>query len=120
MTEITREIVHRYYKAWASQDRSEVRALLNDQLEFASPQESYESADAFLDACWKYSEGLTGVQFSKEVYEDGDAFVILLWSNEDGSSFADAEYLQVAQEKIKQIVVINNDPSFRAQVSWQK
>jgi hypothetical protein len=118
--EITREIVRRYYKAWASQDRGQVRALLNDQLQFSSPQETFESADAFLEACWKYSEGLTSVQFTIEVYEDSEAFVILLWSNEDASGFTDAEYLQVDQGKVKRIVVVNNDPSFGAQVNWHR
>ncbi|MGD9094003.1 MAG: nuclear transport factor 2 family protein [Anaerolineales bacterium] len=119
MKEITREIVRCYYKAWASQDRSEVRALLHDRLQFTSPQETFDSADAFLGACWNYSEGLTGVQFAIEVYEDSEAFVILVWFNEVGSGFTDAEYLQVGREKIKRIVVVNNDPSFGAQVNWR-
>jgi len=113
---ITREIVHRYYKAWASQALREVQALLHNQLNFASPQETFDSANEFLEACWKYSDGLTGVQFNTEVYENREAFVILQWSYEDGSSFVNAEYLQVDQEKIERIVVVNNDPSFGQQV----
>ena len=92
--------------------RKKVRELLHAQLEFTSPQDRFDSADAFLSACWRYSTGLAGVQYVKEVYEGDRAFVILRWQNQDGSTFADAEYLEAHGGKIVKIVVVNSDPTF--------
>jgi hypothetical protein len=107
-----RKIVHGYYEAWAARRRDDVRVHLADQLVFRSPQDSFDSADAFLSACWKYSSALVGVEFAEEVYDGNKAFVILRWMSEDGSSFADAEYLWVEEGKVSKIVVVNNDSSF--------
>jgi hypothetical protein len=107
-----RDLTHRYYTAWAAQHRERARELLHRELVFTSPQDHFDSADAFLSACWTYSSGLAGVRFVKEVYEGGRAFVILRWLNEDGSSFVDAEYLESACGRITRILVVNNDPLF--------
>jgi hypothetical protein len=107
----TRDLVHRYYEAWAAQDRQAVRSLLDNHLVFVSPQDRFESADAFLSACWRYSDGLRGVEFVKEVYDEHQASVILRWSMEDGS-FAGAEYVRVLGDRIVEILVVNNDPAF--------
>jgi ketosteroid isomerase-like protein len=111
-SESTRQVVHRYYEAWAGQDREEVRSTLSDDLVFRSPQDAFSSADEFPNSCWKYSKGLSGVDFLKEVYMEDQAFVVLDWHSEDGSHFADAEYARVKNAKICEILVVNNDPSF--------
>ena len=113
MTEINRKTtIHRYYNAWASQDYDTVREVLHNKLRFISPQDSFNSTEEFLSECWKYSKGLTDVRFIHEVYQDTTAFVILLWIMEGGSRFADAEYVELDNDKIKHILVVNNDPSF--------
>ena len=106
------ELIHLYYEGWATQNRSQVRDLLEDELLFTSPQDRFESAESFLSTCWKYSTGLAGVRFVAEIFEEDEAFVILRWLNEDGTSFADAEYVRVAGGRISEILVVNNDPSF--------
>ena len=107
-----KNITYRYYKAWVAQDRERVRELLHADLEFTSQQDCFDSADSFLSACWRYSTGLTGVHFVKDVYQENRAFVILRWLIEDGSTFAGAEYLEATGDKIKKIMVINNDTRF--------
>lgn len=107
-----KEIVHRYYQAWAAQRQDAVRDLLADNLIFRSPQDAFNSADLFLSDCWKYSSALTGVVFREEVYDGNKAVVVLQWTNADGSTFTDAEYLHVEAEKIQKILVVNNDTSF--------
>ena len=109
-------LTHRYYEAWASRDRECVRESLHAALEFTSPQDRFDSADSFLSACWIYSQGLASVRFEKEVYDGNRAFVILRWLNEDGSTFASAEYLESIAGKIKTILVVNNDPRFEKQI----
>jgi ketosteroid isomerase-like protein len=111
-----RDTVHRYCQAWAARDRARVRQLLQDRLTFTSPQDSFDSADCCLSACWHYSTGLAGARFVPEVYEEDRAFVVLQWSNEDGTTSVDAEYLEMAGGKIKRILVVNNDLHFEGLV----
>ena len=59
---------------------------------------------------------LAGVRFVKEVYEADQAFVILQWENEDGSTFAGAEYLEFKDGKIKEIIVVSNDPQLDTRI----
>lgn len=98
-----KDITYRYYKAWAAQDRERVRELLHADLEFSSQQDCFYSADSFLSAFWRYSTGLTGVRFVKEVYQENKAFVILRWLIEDGCTFAGAEYLEATGDKIEKM-----------------
>jgi hypothetical protein len=106
------EIVRLYYEAWAMQDRAGARRLLHDELRFTSPQDTFGSAEEFLSACWRYSTGLAGVRFIRKICEGDQAFVIVRWINEDGSTFAGAEWLKVTDGTITEILVVNNDPSF--------
>jgi len=107
-----KDITHRYYEAWAARDQERVREVLHAELVFTNPQDSFDAADSFLSACWRYSTGLAGVRFVKDVCEEDRVFVILQWLNEDGSTFADAEYLEFSNGKMKEIVVFNNGPLF--------
>jgi len=116
MSSPTRDTVHAYYQAWAAQNKDEVRTLLADELTFISPQDRYEGADAFLDCCWQYSKGLTGVSFLHEIYDGDRAFVILIWSMADGKAFAGAEYVRVKDSSMAEILVVNNDPKFTEMV----
>jgi hypothetical protein len=106
------DVVHGYYRAWAERKRAQAQDLLHDDLVFVSPQDTFSSSASFLSKCWKYSAGLAGVEFVTEVYQGDSAFVILRWLNEDGTSFADAEYLRVVHGRIAEILVVNNDPAF--------
>jgi len=107
-----KNIVHQYYEGWTEQDLEKSRALLSDDLTFRSPQDKFTSADEFIVRCGHFSEGLKGVQYKKEVYSKDEAFVILEWEMEDGSCFMDAEYLRIENDKIKEIIVVNNFPEF--------
>jgi hypothetical protein len=108
----TKDTVRGYYEAWAAQDREAVRSQLDSALSFRSPQDSFESAEAFLSACWRFSSGLKGVSFVTEVYDDARAFVVLRWLNDDGSTFEDAEYVEVSDGVISRILVVNNSAEF--------
>lgn len=111
-----RETVREYYEAWAGGDRERVRALLADDLDFRSPQDRFAGAEAFLECCWQYSEGLTGVEFVRELYEGDRGFVVLRWRTE-GGSFYDAEYVRADGGKLREILVVNNSPEFGKLVS---
>jgi hypothetical protein len=108
----TRELIQAYYNAWANQDRDSVRDLLADDLDFRSAQDRFNQADEFLNACWRFSDGIVGVNYLREIYSQDKAFVVLNWMYADGSCFIDAEYLCISSEQVCEILVVNNSPSF--------
>lgn len=107
-----RDIVHRYYEGWATHDLGVSRKLLSDSLVFRSPQDIFKDADAFLRECGHFGEELTGVDYLIEVYAEDEAFVILEWGMGEGQSFIDAEYLRIQDDRIAEIIVVNNSPDF--------
>ncbi len=110
-----RDLCRRYYEAWAAGDRETVRNCLHENLSFASPQDRYDSAEAFLSQCWRFSEGLTGVRVVEEVHEGNRSFLILRWLARQGE-FMGAEYVEHAEDRITRIIVVNNDPAFGSMV----
>ena len=74
-----------------------------------SPQDQFTSADDFLNTCWTLSNGLTGVTYKKSVLANHEAFVILEWETETGR-FVGAEYVRIVNEKIVEVIVVNNSP----------
>jgi len=107
-----KKIVHQYYDRWAARDLNKSRVMLSDDLVFRSPQDKFTNADEFIEQCGHLSEGLKSVQYKREVCSENEAFVILKWEMEDGRCFTDAEYLLIENDKIKEIVVVNNFPEF--------
>jgi hypothetical protein len=118
-TRSIKTVVHDYYDAWVNQKRDGVRDLLGDNLVFKSPQDTFLTADEFLGKCWVYSRGLKEVHYLREIYSEDQAFVILLWEMDDGSRFADAEYIRVRKGMITEIFVVNNSPDFAELVEEQ-
>jgi len=51
-----KDIIAIYYNSWVINDKPSAREQLADDLLFRSPNDSFDSADAFMDACWQFSE----------------------------------------------------------------
>ena len=109
-------IVKTYYESWVNQDLKSARSLLADNLNFVSPQDHFQSAEAFLSACGHYAEGIDRVEYRREVFTGNQAFVICEWFDTAGGSMASAEYLTVKDGRITEILVINNYGNFMEQL----
>ena len=103
-------VARSYFEAWAKGDQDTVRALLAEDVDFISPQDHFVRADDFLADCWRYSDGLNGVVCMKEVTDGDQVFMILDWHMADGARFVSAEYVQVVDGRIQEIIVVNNSP----------
>ena len=106
-------VVARYYTAWVRRDWALARAVLADDVQFRSAQEQLDNVEALFQVCWPNGERLVGVRFLKRVYSDEEAFVILEWTDDDGGTVVGAEYLRVADGKIVEIMIVNNDPALQ-------
>ncbi len=98
-----KEIVYDYYLSWVNNDREKVQSLLDPNLKFRSPKDSYESADAFLENCWKYAEGFNVFNVKHEVYDVECCYVVY------GSiDFCCGDLLKIRNGKIYEIYVTFN------------
>ncbi len=103
MSTNAKDIIRRYYDAWAASDRDAARAFLQDDLKFRSPQDSFDSADAFLDACWQYAESFGGVDMLQDVYEPDKAYIAYRLNE-----FTVAEFHKIRDGKIAEVYVTMN------------
>lgn len=98
-----KEIIYDYYLGWVDNDRGKVRSLLDSNLKFRSPKDSFETADEFLEKCWKYAEGFDVFNVQHEVYGEDCCYVVY------GSiDFCCGDLLKVRDGKIYEIYVSFN------------
>ncbi len=72
----TRRVVEAYFAAWTTNRVREARALLADDLKFAGPSASYDSADAFEPALLKFAAMTKGARVI-DLIVDGDRAALL-------------------------------------------
>lgn len=61
------ETAKQYYEGWETSNKELLK--LSPALKFTSPDDSFSSADEFLNACWKHS----GMEFQNKIFlSDGD------------------------------------------------
>jgi hypothetical protein len=72
----TREIVDRYYAAWASKDLPTVRSLLHDDLSFRGPIDTFTNAADYLASIQQLFAIVQGVQPQKVFVDGQDACTI--------------------------------------------
>jgi hypothetical protein len=105
-TSDTREIVDRYYAAWAGKDLPTVRSLLHDDLSFHGPIDTFDNADDYLASVQQLFAIVQGVQ-PRKVFVDGqDACTIydLITATPAGTAPV-AEWITVKGDKIAAIRV---------------
>jgi len=71
-----KDIISIYYNSWVINDKACAREQLIDNLLFRSPNDRFDSADAFMDACWQFSEFFTEFNLLHQVYEENKAYII--------------------------------------------
>ena len=98
-----RDIIRAYYDAWEASDRETARALLQDDLKFRAPQDSFNSADDFFAACWQYADNFSGMKMLQEVYEADKAFIAYAFGD-----FTVAEFHRLRDGKIAEVYVTMN------------
>ncbi|MHA2098908.1 MAG: hypothetical protein ACW99A_09485 [Candidatus Kariarchaeaceae archaeon] len=106
------EIVHTYYGNVIDVNITNFEKLLPEKFIFKSPQDQLRSREDFIRVCTPYMEGLSGVNFVKEVYSSEEAFLVLEWVSDDGEKFHSAEYLRISNGSLTEIIIINNNPDF--------
>jgi hypothetical protein len=106
-TNETRDIVDRYYAAWASKDLSAVRSLLHDVLSFRGPIDTFDKADDYVKSIQQLFAIVQGVQPQKLFVDGQDACTIYdLVTSTPAGTVPVAEWVTVEGAKIAAIRVI--------------
>jgi hypothetical protein len=102
----TRQIVDRYYAAWASKDLPAVRSLLHDDLSFHGPIDTFNNADDYLASIQQLFAIVKGVEPRKMFVDGQDACTIydLITATPAGTAPV-AEWVTVKGDKIATIRV---------------
>jgi ketosteroid isomerase-like protein len=99
-----KDVVDRFLSAWSSKDFSTARALLQDNLSFKGPFDSFDTADDYMRAITQLAAIVTGVE-TRKVFVDGqDVCVIydLVTATPAGTAPV-AEWHQVRGDRIATI-----------------
>lgn len=94
------EIIKEYYDGWLGSDREKALSFLADNLKFRSPQDNFDSAKAFLDKCWEFSENFNKMEIEHAVYGPDSAYIVYL-----GNGFCCGELIKVRGGKISEVYV---------------
>lgn len=96
----SKTIIKKYFDGWVRDDKDKVRFYLADGLKFRSPEENYDSADSFIEACWKHAEKMPRFDVIHEVYDNDGGYVVY-----STGGFVSAELLKIRNGKIYEIYV---------------
>ena len=97
------ETIETYYRCWVDNHRELARSLLADDLTFRSPEDNFDGADAFLDACWKYADKTDEIAIVHSVYGEAGGYVVLRMGD-----FHSGELVKVRNGLICEIYVTFN------------
>jgi ketosteroid isomerase-like protein len=70
------QVAEDFFGAWTSKDFTRARALLHDNLSFRGPIDTFDAADAYLQALQGLSQIVTGAE-QRKVFVDGDDVCIV-------------------------------------------
>jgi hypothetical protein len=100
------DIVNRFLTAWTNKDFGAARALLHDDLSFKGPIDTFDNADAYIEAIKRLASIVQGVERRKEFVDGEDVCEIYdLQTATPAGAAPVAEWYQVRGAKIAAIRV---------------
>ena len=97
-------IVSRYYAAWKDRDRHTLLSLVTPGLEFRSPIDNFDGAEAFLDACLDAFGGMT-VNITHRLFGSDEGWIAYEIPGPGGDAQPFAEHLLFEGNRISAIRV---------------
>ena len=70
------QVAEDFFAAWTGKDFGRPRALLHDDLSFQGPIDTFDNADAYLQAIQRLSQIVTGAD-KRKVFADGDDVCVI-------------------------------------------
>jgi ketosteroid isomerase-like protein len=70
------QVAEDFFAAWTGKDFDHARALLHDDLSFQGPIDTFDNADAYLQAIQRLSQIVTGAD-KRKVFADGDDVCVI-------------------------------------------
>lgn len=99
------ETVRRYYRAYETNDRQEIEALLTPDFHFSSPLDDRIDRATYFEKCWPNSERIRSFDIKRVCERDGEVFVQYELHPISGDSFQNAELLIGDGNLIREVFV---------------
>jgi hypothetical protein len=116
MADEARTVGEGYFDAWTSGDFDKARSLVNDDLIFRGPFETFERADDFFQSLLRVGGGLLERAEKKKVFADGQDVCIIydFVAKEPVGASPTVEWYRVRDDKIAEIQVVFDTRPFAA------
>jgi ketosteroid isomerase-like protein len=98
-----------FFDAWTSKDFDRARALLHDDVSFAGPIDTFDSADAYIGSLRQLSGIVTGAEKQRVFVDGDDACVIYDLKTAPVPSSRTCEWYRVRDGKIEARSVLSPD-----------
>lgn len=82
------ETITRYFRAFDTNDRKELEAVIADDFRFTSPYDDAIGREAFMERCWPMAEKIEKHLIERICVEDDTAFVTFLMMMADSGTQA--------------------------------
>jgi ketosteroid isomerase-like protein len=114
MAEVARSVVERYHEAWRNHDYEAARALLQDDLSFSGPFDTFDRADDFIEAIKALAPIVEDVHV-RRLFADGDDVCLIFDMVTAGAGTQPiAEWYSVRDGRIASLRVIFDARPFAA------
>ncbi len=115
-----KDIVHQFHTAMGKQDYAAARRLLQDNLSFRGPIDTFDKAEPYLEAVKKLAPITERIDMKKMFADETDVCVLydLVTKTPAGTAFV-SEWFQVEGEKIASIRVVFDARPFAAMFAKQ-
>ncbi len=100
----TRKYIEEMYGYWVAGERDQARAMLHDDFEVRTKDQTISGADKFFDECWKSNEQMTKFEIEDGVFGEDAAYVVY-----NGGQWRVAEFHKFRDGKVA-LVRVTFDP----------
>lgn len=103
----TADIVRACFKAWESNDRTAIEAIIADEFTFTSPNDGDDHLNRaeYFEKCWVASDQIEKIDILNLIDNGDEAFVRYIATLEDGNRFNNAEFFTLRDGKITSVDV---------------
>ncbi|MEQ8675054.1 MAG: nuclear transport factor 2 family protein [Aggregatilineales bacterium] len=106
-TTTTADIIRASFKAWETNDRVAIEALIADDFTFTSPNDGDDHLNRaeYFEKCWVNSGQIEKIDILNLVDNGDEAFARYVATLEDGNRFNNAEFFTLRDGKIRSVDV---------------
>lgn len=110
-----KDSIHEYYRGWEKRNYQQVRNTLSSDFAYYGKEAIIEKPDDFIEIFKKlYTAYSKHIHLLREIYADDEGIIIVEIEIEPNKYISMVEYFRFERGKIKEIILINENPAIGA------